>query len=185
MTDSEHPAGLLVLGLGNILCGDDGLGIAAVELFRRRYVVAENVRLVDGGTLGLSLLSCFGDCDDAILVDAIRLDGPAGSLVRLEGEDVAPAMRTRLSVHQIGVADLLDALRWLDASPRRLILLGLVPRNLEFASSRSPDVERRIPGLVEAIAAEARAMGYTLHPTRDHEAAAAGSGDPAVHALGL
>ncbi len=185
MTSSDDRRGLLVLGLGNLLCGDDGLGVAAVELLRRRWSVADNVRLLDGGTLGLSLLSCFRDGDDAILVDAIRFDRPAGSLVRLAGDEVAPAVRTRLSVHQIGVADLLDALRWLDAVPRRLILLGLVPKSLEFATRRSAAVERRLPGLVEAVAAEARAMGYALDPRSDHEAAAAGSGDPAVHALGL
>lgn len=185
MTTSEKRSGLLVLGLGNVLCGDDGLGVAAVELLRRRFHPTEDVRVLDGGTQGLFLLSYFGDCADAILIDAIRADGPAGSPVRLEGDDVPPAVRTRVSVHQIGVADLLDALRLLEACPPRLVLLGLVPQTVEFASSRSPAVERQIPHLVELIVAEARAMGYALRPRRDHEAASAGPGDPAVRALGL
>ncbi len=185
MSAARGGSGLLVLGLGNVLCGDDGLGVAAVELLRRRFHVGEDVQVLDGGTLGLALLSCFRDCDSAILVDAIRADRSPGSLVRLEGEDVAPAVRTRLSVHQIGVADLIDALRWLDASPPDLVLIGLVPQTVEFASSRSAAVERQIPRLAEEIVAEARRMGYALGPRRDHETAAAGAGDPAVRALGL
>lgn len=158
---------LLVLGLGNILCGDDGLGVAVVEAIHRRYEVPEGVRLLDGGTLGLALLSQFEPDQDVILVDAIAADQEPGSFVRLEGEDVAPAVHNRLSVHQIGVSDLLEALRLIDAFPRRLVLLGLVPETLELSVERSPAVEAMLPGLMQAVVEEAGRLGHELRPRED------------------
>jgi len=160
---AEAPS-LLVLGLGNVLCGDDGLGVVAVDRLRRRFRLPSVASLVDGGTLGLDLLSIFDRRQDAILVDAIRADRPPGTLLRLSGEEVAPAVRTRLSVHQIGVADLLDGLRLLDAYPRRLTLLGLVPETTDLGAERSAAVEANLGTLVDAVVAQARRLGYDFHP---------------------
>ena len=176
---------LLILGLGNVICGDDGVGVAAVERLRRRHALPPGVRALDGGTLGLSLLGEFRKDDDVILVDAVGLDAAPGTLVRLDGDAVATAVRERLSVHQIGVADLLDALRLMDAFPRRLVLLGLVPGTLELGLGRSPNVEAALDELVEAVAREARRMGYPLCRRRDDEEATAGAGGAAARALGL
>ena len=93
---------MLVLGLGNLLLGDDGLGTAAVARLEREYDVPAGMRLADGGTLGLALLGLFAESKHAILVDAVRADAGAGSLVRIDGEEVAPAVRERLSPHQVG-----------------------------------------------------------------------------------
>ncbi|MDH3402188.1 MAG: hydrogenase maturation protease [Acidobacteriota bacterium] len=166
MADSE--GSLLVLGLGNVLCGDDGLGVVAVHELERRYDLPAGVQAVDGGTLGLSLLTLFERRQDVVLVDAVRAEAPPGSLVRLTGDDVAPAVRTRLSVHQIGVADLLDGLRLIDAYPRRLVLLGLVPETMELGLERSAAVDANLPALVAAVAAEARALGHEVTPLPVH-----------------
>ncbi len=176
---------LLILGLGNVICGDDGLGVAAAERLRRRYALPTGARVIDGGTLGLTLLGEFEGVDNVILVDAVSLDAPPGTPVRLVGEAVESAARERLSVHQIGVADLLDALRLMDASPHRLVLHGLVPRTLELGLERSPEVEAGIDGLVEAVAEEARRMGFALRRRRTDEEVPAGAGDAAARALGL
>jgi hydrogenase maturation protease len=155
---------LLVLGLGNVLLEDDGVGSAAVALLRDRYRFPAGVQVLDGGTLGLSLLPYLEDADALILVDAVRADGPPGTFVRLEGDDVPPAVATRLSPHQIGVADLLDGARWLDRSPRRVVLLGLVPESMELAIGLSAHVSVALPDLVARVADEAGALGHTFHP---------------------
>lgn len=155
---------LLVMGLGNVLLGDDGVGSAAVALLHDRYRLPAGVRVLDGGTLGLSLLPYLEDADALILVDAIRADGPPGTFVRLEGDDVPPAVATRLSPHQIGVADMLDGARWLDRSPARVVLLGIVPESMELAIGLSPRVSMALPDLVARIADEAGALGQVFHP---------------------
>jgi hydrogenase maturation protease len=167
---------LLILGLGNVLCGDDGLGAAAVAELRRRYACPDGVEIADGGTLGLSLLPLITSADRAILVDAIRAPAPAGSLVRLEGADVAPAVMERLSPHQIGVADLLHGARWLGRYPGTLVLLGLVPETIDLDLSRSPVVQAALPRLVEETAREARRLGYPLIARESNDAPA----DPGV-----
>lgn len=162
-----------VLGLGNVLCADDGAGVAAVEELHRRFVLPEEVRVLDGGTLGLSLLSYIEAAHDLLLVDAVRSGDPPGTLVRLSGEEVAPAVRERLSVHQIGVADLLDGLRLLGRYPRSLTLVGVVPASLELELGLSPPVQAALPALVAAVAVEIRRLGYEL-PSRPAPAGYAG-----------
>ncbi len=176
---------LLILGLGNVLCGDDGLGVVAVERLRRTYELPSSVRLLDGGTLGLGLLGVFEDTDSVILIDAVNTGAPPGTFVRLQDEAVAPAVRERLSVHQIGVADLLDALRWMDALPRRLVLLGMVPRTLELGLEKSPEVEAGLSDLIASVVREAHEMGFPLRRLQRDEVVPASAGDAAARALGL
>jgi hydrogenase maturation protease len=160
----RRPVRLLILGLGNVLCGDDGLGAVAIARLRARYEIPEGMSVLDGGTLGLSLLPYVEDAEKVILVDSIRAEAPPGSFVRLEGEEVGPAVAGRLSVHQVGVADLLDAARWRGRLPEELVLLGLVPETLEVGVTRSARVEAGLPGLVDRVVQEVSRLGFELHP---------------------
>ena len=153
---------LLILGLGNVLLEDDGVGGAAVSLLLDRFEPPAGVQVFDGGTLGLSLLPYLENADAVILVDAVRADGGPGTLVRLTGDDVAPAVATRLSPHQVGVADLLDGARWLGRYPNRVVLLGLVPASMELSVGLSPRVRASLPDLVEHLIEEAASLGFTF-----------------------
>lgn len=153
---------LLILGLGNVLLQDDGVGSAAVSLLLDHFEVPRDVRVLDGGTLGLSLLPYLEEADTVILVDAVRADGAPGTVVRLDGDDVAPAVATRLSPHQVGVADLLDGARWLGHYPGRMVLLGLIPASMNLAVGLSPQVHPSLTELVERIVDEARALGFVF-----------------------
>jgi hydrogenase maturation protease len=154
------PVPLLVLGLGNRICGDDGIGIDAVELLSRRYLPPPGALVLDGGTLGLSLLPYLQDSRDVILLDAVRADAPPGTFVRIPGPEVPAVVQQRLSPHQIGVADLMAGAELLGAPPERLLLLGLVPKTIGLGLERTPEVERGVPGLVERAVEEARNWGY-------------------------
>jgi hydrogenase maturation protease len=153
---------LLVLGLGNVLLEDDGVGAAAVSLLLERFAPPEGVRVLDGGTLGLSLLPYLENADAVILVDAIRADGRPGDVVRLDGEDVGPAVASRLSPHQVGVADLLDGARWVGRYPRRVVLLGLNPASMNLSVGLSPLVHASLSTLVDRVVEQARDMGFAF-----------------------
>ena len=177
---------LLVLGLGNVLLEDDGVGAVAVADLVDRYEVPDGVRVLDGGTLGLSLLPYLEDADCVILVDAVNADATPGTFVRLDGDEVPPAVATRLSPHQVGVADLLDGARWLQRYPRRLVLLGLVPRSIELHVGLSPRVRDALDDLVEHIVQEARDLGFIFRPRgRDEKPNAAGDGVDVARLAGL
>jgi hydrogenase maturation protease len=153
-----------VLGLGNVLLGDDGLGAAALARLKFGYCIPEGVSIEDGGTLGLGLLGLLAEAEHVILVDAVRTDSPPGTLVRLDGDDVVPAVRDRLSPHQIGVAELLDTARLIGCYPSRVTLIGLVPESLDLGLAQSPAVAVSLDELVEAIVREVVALGYQMVP---------------------
>jgi hydrogenase maturation protease len=181
----DERRGLLVLGLGNVLLADDGLGPAAVARIQRDFEVPAGVLVADGGTLGLALLALIGESDHVIMADAIRHDAPAGSLVRIEGDEVAPAVRERLSPHQVGVADLLDAARLAGCYPLSVTLLGLVPETIDLSVERSAVVERNLSALVEEIVLEASALGYKLVPKGGVNRCGGDADRPARRGLGL
>jgi hydrogenase maturation protease len=171
----SRPTPLLVLGLGNVLLRDDGVGSSAVSMLLDRYEPPDGVRVLDGGTLGLSLLPYLEDAGTAILVDAIRGNGPAGTIVRLEGDEVAPAVATRLSVHQVGVLDLLDGAHWRERYPERVVLLGIVPDALDLEVGLTPQVARSMPALVDQVVEEASRLGFHFERRENDEATSAGS----------
>ena len=155
---------LLLLGLGNVLCQDDGAGVAALYRLRRAYALPPGVLPVDGGTLGLDLLPLVERAARVLLIDAIGADEPPGTLVRLAGSAVAPAVRERLSPHQVGVADLLGGAALLDRYPGEVVIVGVVPASIGFGLGCTPAVEASLDALVEAAAAELAAMGFAPTP---------------------
>jgi hydrogenase maturation protease len=161
---ARRPVGVLVLGLGNVLLGDDGVGAAALTHLERNWRIPPGVRLEDGGTLGLSLLGLLAEAERVILVDAVRTDDPPGTLVRLAGDDVMDTVRDRLSPHQVGVADLLEVARLTDCYPAAVTLLGVVPETIEMSVERSRAVEHSIDELTAAIIGELQGLGYEMVP---------------------
>jgi hydrogenase maturation protease len=171
---------ILVLGLGNVLCGDDGAGVMAVHRLQRGWVMPEGVRVVDGGTLGLDLLALVAAADRVILVDAVRADAPPGSLVTLTGDEVAPAVYERLSPHQIGVGDLLAGVALCDRYPSEALIVGVVPETTELQLGCSPAVLASLPALIDRVIAALAARGAVVErrpgtlPPRDAGAEALG-----------
>jgi hydrogenase maturation protease len=158
----DSRSSLLILGLGNLLCSDDGLGAFVAQAIAGTRIIPGGVKVLDGGTLGLSLLPYLEDADRAILVDAIQADAPPGALVRVEGDDVGPAVAARLSVHQVGVSDLIEAARWRDRVPPTLVLLGIVPQTTDLGVGLSAPVQARMPELIDLVCEEARRLGFPL-----------------------
>ena len=175
---------VLVLGLGNVVCTDDGAGVAAVHKLIREYALPEGVVALDGGTLGLSLLPLVDSADQVILVDAINAEGPPGTLVRIEGDEVAPAVYERLSPHQIGVADLLAGASLLDRYPERVVILGVVPASIELGLERTPAVQAAIPELVRCVVEELTTLGYPPVPSENRDEGY-GSADYVARTLGV
>lgn len=172
---------LLVLGLGNVLCGDDGAGVMAIHRLRRGWEMPAGVRIVDGGTLGLDLLALLAVSDRVIIVDAVRADAAPGTLVDVTGDEVAPAVYERLSPHQIGVADLIAGASLVDRYPSEVLIVGIVPAMTDLRLGCTPDVAANLDALVDRVVAELGARGYP--PVR--RSVPCGPSDDGARALGL
>jgi len=150
----------VVLGLGNILHADDGAGAQVIHRLRRDARVPATVSLVDGGTLGLELLPYIWDCSRLIVIDAVDVGTAPGTVLRMSGEELN-SLPGSSSVHQLGVSDLLVALRVLAQQQPAVVLLGVQPANTEWSTELSPAVEAAIDSLVEATVCELRQPSET------------------------
>jgi hydrogenase maturation protease len=155
---------ILVLGIGNVLLTDEGIGVRALNELERRYTFPENVELLDGGTAGIELLRHIRKRDYLIIIDAMKFDQEPGTVSRVEGEDVPAAFRTRISPHQLGLSDLLAAAMLTNELPEKLVLFGVEPESLDIGLDLSATVEASVDKLVGAVADEVRATGCSVIP---------------------
>jgi len=156
----------LILGLGNILLSDEGVGVHVVHLLRERYQFPQ-VEVLDGGTLALDLLPYVEDTDRLLIVDAVQMDAPPGTVARLAGEEVPAVLNLKYSPHQMGVSDLLAAARLLGRYPAELVLWGIQPASLDVGLELSPAVAAQVETVVQNVLAELQRWG--IQPTRRGE----------------
>ena len=153
---------VLVLGLGNILLRDEGVGVRVIEALAERYVMPAEVEIVDGGTSGMDLLDTIAGCDHLLICDAVRADAPPASVIKLTNAQVPALFRNRFSPHQLGVADVLATLMLTGETPASLTLIGVMPIDLELGLDLSPAVAVAAERAVAWLAAELRALGCVL-----------------------
>lgn len=150
---------VVVLGIGNVLMSDEGIGVHAVEALQQRYQLPDNVEVVDGGTTGMELLPDLHGAEQLIVVDAVRVGQPPATVVRMEGDEVPEFFKTKLSPHQVGLCDVLAALRFSGGAPERVVLIGVQPVSLEMKMELSPEVAERMDHILELLTGELAAIG--------------------------
>ena len=150
---NPETAKTVVLGLGNVLHTDDGAGAQAIKMLREDARVPTVVSLVEGGTLGLELLPYIWDCSRLIVIDAVDVGQKPGTVIRMTGDELN-SLPGNSSVHQLGVADLLVALRVLAERQPEVVLLGVQPADTEWSTELSPPVAAAMSALVDAALLE-------------------------------
>lgn len=159
---------ILVLGVGNILYTDEGLGVRALEMARERWEFPENVTLLDGGTLGMGLMDALTSCDIVFVLDAVLGGGEAGAIYRLTGDDLRKSVSFRDSMHQ---TDLVDTLVFCDLIGKRpeAVVLGMEPEDyMSMGEFPTPTVRERLPLLCDLLKSELEARGVTLKEREPH-----------------
>jgi hydrogenase maturation protease len=129
-----------VVGLGNLILSDEGVGIHVIRRFAERYDVPDDVVVIDGGTSAIDLLDQLVEAEHIVFVDAARTGGSPGRVVVLEGTDLPVWFRQRMSPHQIGLADLLATLSLMDRTPKSVTLIGIEPDSMELGTELTPAV---------------------------------------------
>lgn len=149
-------ARVVVLGVGNLVMRDEGVGVRCVQRLEAEQALPQGVAAIDGGTSTHELLDELENADLLVIIDAVATGGPPGSLVRLEGDRIPSAFSHKLSPHQHGINDLLATLALLGRSPAKIVLHGVTPARIELGMDLSPEVEAALPELVARVASEVR-----------------------------
>jgi len=167
---------VLILGLGNILFRDEGLGVRALELLSQTYQLPSQAEVCDGDCLGLELLPRLEGVHRLMVVDAGETRKSPGSISRLEGDEVASHWEWRLSVHETGLADLLGAAALAGQRFEKLVLFLMQPADVSLGLGLSPTVQAALPRLVRRMAGELAAWGVSLQRSGQPENSPAASG---------
>jgi hydrogenase maturation protease len=153
---------ILVLGLGNSIMTDDGFGVKVVNTLSSRYHFQGKIRLIDGGTLGLDLLPHLEDVQSLLIIDALDMRDNPGQLFRIEGEDVPRAFASKLSVHQMGLQDLLAVAELQGHVPTKLVVWGVQPECIEMGTDLTSTVESAVEPVVQKVLNELQAWGVAF-----------------------
>lgn len=149
---------ILILGVGNVLLADEGVGVHTVRRLQEEYDFPPGVKLMDGGTLGISLMEFIQDCDHLIVIDAVRAGRAPGSVYRLENEGLRKSLGMSDSMHQV---DLVDTLIMCDlATGKRpsAVVLGMEPKeipmdalNPELSAEGKASQEKLCQAVIEEV----------------------------------
>jgi hydrogenase maturation protease len=160
-----NPIQTLILGVGNLLMSDEGVGVHVIQKLAADYQLPEEVQVLDGGTLGMDLLYYLEGVENLLLIDAVEARKEPGTLIRLEGDEVPAFLSIKISPHQLGVPDMLAAAKLKgNCYPQRIVLWGVQPECLELGLDLSPKVESQVETIIQNILDQLRVWGYALTP---------------------
>lgn len=161
MTD-PRPARTVVLGVGNLLLSDEGVGVHFVQRFEKIYHIPEEIQVLDGGTLGMDLLYYLEGAENLLIIDAVQADRAPGALIRLADDKVPAFLSMKVSPHQVGVPDMLAAARLRGTLPKHIVLWGVQPASLEVSMELSDVVAPLVDVLIEKAIEELKQWGFVL-----------------------
>jgi len=148
----NRPA-VLVLGIGNLLLYDEGIGVYVIRELQKRGV-PDNVELLDGGTAGADLLDDMCDRKKIIVVDAVDADIEPGTVLRLKPQDLISVGNQSISLHDFGLAETLNMARQLNCEPKDVVIFGVKPKDISPGLGLTPEISSILPKLIELVLAE-------------------------------
>ncbi|MBI3398122.1 MAG: HyaD/HybD family hydrogenase maturation endopeptidase [Deltaproteobacteria bacterium] len=142
---------IAILGLGNILLQDEGVGVHAIEALRKGFAFPKNVQLIDGGTMGIDLFSFIEGMDKILIIDAVNIKKEPGTIVTIEDKEIPSFPSAKLSVHQIAFPDVLSALKLQGRTPAKMALVGIQPESIETGLGMSEAVYKNFDRLIKTV----------------------------------
>ncbi len=155
---------ITVLGVGNILYSDDGVGVRVVEALMAAYEFSDNVSVVDGGVLGINLLGVISSAGRLIVVDTVLNHGKPGDFHRLEHDQIPDRILAKNSLHQVDLIEALTLCKALDHVPRTTII-GIEPEDLNTLSDKlTPTIQNKLEELTQKVLEEVGKLGGSYTP---------------------
>lgn len=155
---------ITVLGIGNILLSDDGVGVHIIERLRDEFDLTGNVSLIDGGTKGLDLLPFIEGSDRVLIVDAANFNREPGTIDTVTGDRIPHFLSLKLSMHQIGLPDMLFAARLMEITPPEMFLIGIQPKSMDTGTDLSPEIQKQFDTLLTRVVDTLKDWGVQVSP---------------------
>lgn len=141
---------IVVLGVGNLLLSDEGIGVHVVNKLMKMALPPE-VEVIEGGVYGLGLMNVVTRTERLIVIDAVKGGGPPGSIYRFGIEDLTTTPDAyKMSVHEIGILELIRLSQLVGQTPKTTII-GVEPKSLKMGMELSPEIEAKVPRIIELI----------------------------------
>ena len=144
---------ILILGIGNILLRDEGVGVRVIERMQE-ITLPDDVELVDGGTAGADLLDVLAERKKVIVIDAVLADCEPGTVLRFTVDDLTQPDGVGMSLHELGLGEALKMTKQLGCAPQDVVVFGIKPRDLSCGLELSEEISASIPKVVELVLAE-------------------------------
>jgi hydrogenase maturation protease len=146
------PPRTVVIGVGNLLMKDEGIGIHVIKALQEIDLPPE-IELIDGGT-SPDIIDYAGAGDKMIIIDAAKAGGEPGSIYRYRPEDLATGKTVLTSAHELGVAENLKLAALAGHEPRETIIIGIEPKEIGWGTEPSVELEKRIPAILKVVLKE-------------------------------
>ncbi len=153
-----------IIGIGNLICGDEGFGVHTIQYLENNYSFPENVILKDAGTAGIYMSPFLEECDPVLVIDVVDIDDEPGSVHFYDVKDVKLGnIQTKMSPHQLGLLEIIEICRLRDAAPENVEFYCAVPLSLETTMELSPTLAPRVKEVADMILKRVREMGVEVN----------------------
>ncbi len=150
---------IVILGIGNILLSDEGVGVKVVKDLEKRLKSIENLELVDGGTGGFFLLSFIESAEKLLVIDTISGNSPPGTIYKFKNEEIPSQTIEKISLHEISFSDILTLAKLRGKFPKEIVIIGIEPESLEMGIELSEPVKANYEKLIEEVLKQLKEWG--------------------------
>jgi len=158
---------IILLGLGNLLVEDEGIGLHVIKHINAHYRFEPAIEIVDGGTAGFELLPFFEDYDRILMVDAVEFGEAPGYVGRMENDDILTQLKNNMSLHHLGITDVLSSVKLLEYDPSQIILIGVQPQSMEVRMGLSELLRSRIEPVTRELLRILESWGVVAIPVKN------------------
>ncbi|MHC4756893.1 MAG: hydrogenase maturation protease [Planctomycetota bacterium] len=144
---------ILVLGIGNILLRDEGVGVRVIEQMQK-ISLPDDVELVDGGTAGADLLDVLAERRKVIVIDAVQADCEPGTVLRFSADDLTQPDGVGMSLHELGLGEALKMTKQLGCAPEDVVVFGIKPGDISCGLELTEEIAASVPKVIELVLAE-------------------------------
>ncbi len=150
---------VVILGVGNILLSDEGIGVKIVWELEKRFKFPEGVKLIDGGSGGFSLIPFIEEADRLLIIDAVLGNNPPGTIYRFTLENLPETIAEKISLHELSLTDILNLVKLRKKLPEEIVIIGIEPASLEVSLELSSEVKEKQENLINMVLEELKKWG--------------------------